>query len=183
MMDLNITRVMINTNGRRISRDDKLLEFLHQHRKRIEIYLQFDGFRPSTYLKLRGEDVAAEKLTALQRLNDAGVFTTLVATVARGINEDEVGDIVLHGLSLPRCAGVALQPMFGSGRVIDYDPCDRVTPTEIFPDWINKPRERSKPKTSYRFRARTAIAATSPISLRTGWASGGRCWPLSAGKS
>jgi 7,8-dihydro-6-hydroxymethylpterin dimethyltransferase len=32
---------------------------------------------------------------------------------------------------MPRCAGLAVQPMFGSGRVPAYDPLDRVTPTGI----------------------------------------------------
>jgi uncharacterized radical SAM superfamily Fe-S cluster-containing enzyme len=131
LLDLNITRIMINTNGRRIARDERFLQFLHRCRDRIEVYLQFDGFRPSTYLALRGEDVADEKLTALRRLNEAGLFTTLVATVTRGVNEDEVGNIIRLGLETPRCAGLALQPMFGSGRVPGYDPRDRATPTGV----------------------------------------------------
>ncbi len=131
LLDRNITRIMINTNGRRIARDNRFLQFLRDCRHRIEVYLQFDGLRPSTYEALRGEDVAREKLTALQRLNEAGIFTTLVATVARGINEDEVGEIVRLGLETPRCAGLALQPMFGSGRVPSYDPRDRTTPTGL----------------------------------------------------
>ncbi|HEY3779663.1 MAG TPA: radical SAM protein [Fimbriimonadaceae bacterium] len=131
VMDLNITRVMINTNGRRIAKDDSLLAFMQKHRDRIEVYLQFDGFRPSTYEALRSEDVANEKLTALNRLNQAGIYTTLVMTVNRGINEDEVGQVITHGLGIPKCAGVAIQPMFGSGRVMPFNPMNRVTPTGI----------------------------------------------------
>jgi len=131
LMQRNITRVMLNTNGRRIARDDRFLRFLEKHRDRIEVYLQFDGFRPETYAKLRGEDVSEEKRLALCRLNQAGVFTTLVATVAKGINDDEVGDILKLGLDTPRCAGLAIQPMFGSGRTVNYDPLDRTTPTGV----------------------------------------------------
>ncbi len=131
LLDRNITRILINTNGRRIARDDRFLDFLGQHRRKIEIYLQFDGLRPATYLALRNEDVAAEKLNALQRLNDAGVFTSLVATVKRGVNEDEIGDLVQLGLSTPRCSGLAIQPMFGSGRAPQYDPMNRTTPTGV----------------------------------------------------
>lgn len=131
LLDLNITRIMINTNGRRIARDDAFLAFLREQRKRVEVYLQFDGLRPATHLALRSEDVAQEKLSALHRLNQAGVYTTLVVTVRRGVNEDELGDIVQLGLATPRCAGVAVQPMFGSGRVLPYDPADRVTPTGV----------------------------------------------------
>ncbi|CAN5641975.1 radical SAM protein [soil metagenome] len=130
-MERPITRVLLNTNGRRIARDDEFLRFLAEHRDRIEVYLQFDGFRPSTHLALRGEDLTAEKELALQRLQKAGIWTTLVATVCKGVNEDEVGDILQLGLATPRCAGLAIQPMFGSGRVGPYDPQDRVTPTGV----------------------------------------------------
>ena len=49
-----VTRVMINTNGRRIARDERFLKFLHKNRDRVEVYLQYDGLRPSTHLALRG---------------------------------------------------------------------------------------------------------------------------------
>ena len=131
LMERNVTRVMLNTNGRRIARDDRFLRFLQEHRDRIEVYLQFDGFRASTYERLRGEDVSAEKQEALQRLAEAKVFHTLVATVCKGVNEDEVGEIIGLGLRTRRCAGVAIQPMFGSGRTPIYDPLDRATPTGV----------------------------------------------------
>jgi len=131
LLDLPITRIMINTNGRRIARDDSFLDFLREHRNRIEVYLQFDGLRPSTYSALRNEDVAAEKILALKRLDEAGVFITLVTTVRRGVNEDEIGEIVKLGLATPKCAGASIQPMFGSGRVLPYDPKSRSTPTGV----------------------------------------------------
>jgi uncharacterized radical SAM superfamily Fe-S cluster-containing enzyme len=131
LMERNITRVMLNTNGRRIARDDRFLKFLSHHRDRIEVYLQFDGLRAETHISLRGEDLTEEKPLALCRLNEAGVYATLVMTVCKGINEDEVGDVIQTGLQTPKCAGVAIQPMFGSGRVGFYDPLDRVTPTGV----------------------------------------------------
>jgi len=130
-MDKSITRVMLNTNGRRIARDDKFLKFLQEHRRRVEVYLQFDGFRGSTYEALRGEDVSEEKCLALKRLDDAGIFTTLVTTACKGVNDDELGEIMQLGLNTPRCAGMAIQPMFGSGRTPVYDPMDRLTPTGV----------------------------------------------------
>jgi uncharacterized radical SAM superfamily Fe-S cluster-containing enzyme len=131
LSELPITRILLNTNGRRIARDDKFLAFLHEHRDRLEIYLQFDGVRDTTYQQLRNEAVAREKLCALQRLSEAGLFTTLVMTVARGINEDEIGDVAMLGLETSRCAGLALQPMFGSGRALNFDAQSRATPTGV----------------------------------------------------
>ena len=131
MLLRNVTRIMLNTNGRRIARDDQFLEFLIKHRERIEVYLQFDGFRPTTYQSLRGEDVSEEKRLTLARLNQAMIFTTMVMTVTQGINDDEVGTVISLGLDTPYCAGLAIQPMFGSGRTSGYDPLDRVTPTGV----------------------------------------------------
>jgi hypothetical protein len=126
-----ITRVMLNTNGLRIASDDELLALLARHRRRVEVYLQFDGLRPSTHRALRGEDLGAMKLAALERLSGARVATTLVAAIARGVNEDEVGALIRLGLDTPYCTGLALQPLFGSGRALPFDPRDRVTPTGI----------------------------------------------------
>ena len=126
-----VTRVMINTNGRRIARDDRFLKFLQRNRDRVEIYLQYDGLRPSTHLALRGEDLTEEKRSALARLDSAGVFTTLVTTVEQGVNEDEVGDLLLMAIEVPRCSGLAIQPVFGSGRSRGVDGTSRVTPTGV----------------------------------------------------
>ncbi|MEO7453450.1 MAG: radical SAM protein [Fimbriimonadales bacterium] len=131
---LPITRVMINTNGRRIARDPSFLSFLPDYRDRIEIYLQYDGLEAEGSLKHRGEDVREEKAAVLAKLNDARIFTTLVTTVARGVNDHEVGAMLNLGLSTPYCAGIAFQPMFGSGRAIAFDPMSRSTPTGVIRD-------------------------------------------------
>lgn len=131
LLPLNITRIMLNTNGRLIAQDDSFLDFLRRHRSKVEAYLQYDGSRQATHLALRNEDVSAEKQLAMQRLNDAGVFFTLVSTVARGVNEEETGELLLRGMELPYCSGAALQPMFGSGRAPGFDPQDRTTPTGL----------------------------------------------------
>ena len=128
---LQITRVMINTNGRRLAKDDELIEQLRVRRQHLEVYLQMDGTRPEDFLALRGEDVWAEKKLALDRLEEAGIFTTLTMTVDRGVNEDRVGEVLMLGLNRPHCAGLAIQPVFGSGRRPDFDDRDRVTPTGV----------------------------------------------------
>ena len=90
----NVTRVVLNTNGIRIARDDRFLGELAKLRDRVEVYLQFDGFRESTHLYHRGEDLRAIKADAIRRLTDARIFTTLAMAVAKGVNEDEVGAVV-----------------------------------------------------------------------------------------
>src|SRR5258708_5524154 len=60
----NIRFVMINTNGKRIARDDRFLEQLDEVRPAL--YFQFDGFERDTYRIIRSEpDILEEKLSAL----------------------------------------------------------------------------------------------------------------------
>ncbi|MEP7040982.1 MAG: radical SAM protein, partial [Chloroflexota bacterium] len=49
-VERNVTRVLLNTNGIRITKDDKFLAALHKLRNRLEVYLQFDGFDLETHL-------------------------------------------------------------------------------------------------------------------------------------
>jgi hypothetical protein len=122
-----VTRVVLNTNGIRIARDDVFLDTLARLRDRVEVYLQFDGFRESTYRWHRGEDLREIKDAAIRRLTDARIFTTLAVAVAKGVNEDELGAIVDLAFATDYIAGVAVQPMFASGRANPIDPLDRAT--------------------------------------------------------
>jgi len=129
---LNITRILINTNGLELANSSGLQDLLKKHHQRVEIYLQFDGFREETHLKLRGKAGLAEaKQRVVSLLNDRRVFFTLVPTVVRGINENEIGAILAYGLKYPYCAGLAIQPSYISGRHPGLDPADRATPTDL----------------------------------------------------
>ena len=131
LSDRPVTRIMLNTNGRRLDRDDGLLEFLAEHREKVEVYLQFDGLTDDPYVHFRGEPIAEEKRRILGRLNDAQVFTTLVMTVQKGVNDHQLKDVLDFGMSIPYCAGIAFQPVFGSGRHAPFDAQDRITPTGV----------------------------------------------------
>src|SRR5204863_9432008 len=54
--------VMINSNGLRFAHDPEFLSAVAQHRQRLEVYLQFDGFDEAGCASLRGEPLAAVKL-------------------------------------------------------------------------------------------------------------------------
>ncbi|OYW18067.1 MAG: molybdenum cofactor biosynthesis protein MoaA, partial [Planctomycetales bacterium 12-60-4] len=108
--------IMVNTNGVRIAHDPGFIDRLAEHRKRIEVYLQFDGLRDSTYQALRGEPLAKLKQTAVEKLGKAGIRTILVTTLQAGVNGDEIGDIVRFGLDRQWITGVSFQPATYSGR-------------------------------------------------------------------
>ncbi|MGZ4241711.1 MAG: radical SAM protein [Actinomycetota bacterium] len=130
-MTRNIGRILLNTNGVRLARDDRLLSFLAAHNERLEVYLQFDGFKEASSLHHRGRDLRAIKHRVLERLSDAEVFTTLVMAAQLDVNDDEIGAVVRYALDTPFVSGVAVQPVFGSGRGTPIDPRDRLTCTGV----------------------------------------------------
>ena len=125
----NIVRTLVNTNGVLIARDDALIEVLKRHRDRVEVYLQFDGHRAESSRHHRGGDLTALKERAIERLSQAGIFTTLTMTAALGVNDDEIGDVVMRALNTPYIGGVSIQPVFGSGRSQPVNPTERLTNT------------------------------------------------------
>ncbi|GAA2772508.1 radical SAM protein [Mycolicibacterium pallens] len=126
-----ITRILINSNGIRIAGDDDLLDLLTQHRERVEVYLQYDGLTEIAHRHHRGGDLRSMKQLALQRLSQREIFTTLVMTVALGVNDDEIGDMVQLALDTPYVGGISIQPQFGSGRSGRIDPLNRLTHTGV----------------------------------------------------
>jgi uncharacterized radical SAM superfamily Fe-S cluster-containing enzyme len=127
--DRQVTRVVLNTNGIRIARDDRFLAELASLRDRVEVYLQFDGFELDTHLYHRGEDLREVKQLAIERLTGERIFTTLAMAVAKGVNDHEVGAVVEYAFATDYIAGVAVQPMFTAGRANAIDPMDRSTTT------------------------------------------------------
>jgi 7,8-dihydro-6-hydroxymethylpterin dimethyltransferase len=126
-----VVRILVNTNGVRVARDDALLELLRRHRERVEVYLQFDGVSERASRHHRGGDLRALKEAAVRRLSEAGVFTTLTMTAALGVNDGEIGDVVRLALATPYVGGVSIQPVFGSGRATPIDALDRLTHTGV----------------------------------------------------
>jgi uncharacterized radical SAM superfamily Fe-S cluster-containing enzyme len=128
--DRGIPHVMLNTNGKRIARDDRFLAELSTLRP--SIYLQFDGFEADTHRIIRGEpDLLTEKLHALDRLVTAGCDVILVPAIERGVNEQEVGQIVRFGLDHPAVRGINFQPAFHAGRHGPHDPLHRMTIPDV----------------------------------------------------
>ena len=125
--------VMVNTNGIRLAHDAALVAALARHGGKLEVYLQFDGFKHTTSMTLRGERLLDVKLRAIEALAAAGVRVTLVAAVQAGVNDDELGAIVRFGLERPWITGVSLQPATYTGRHVLAERLERRT---TFPDCI-----------------------------------------------
>ncbi|MEA2827524.1 MAG: 7,8-dihydro-6-hydroxymethylpterin dimethyltransferase [Actinomycetota bacterium] len=164
ILERDVTRILINTNGMRLAHDDALLAALAHRRDRVEVYLQFDGFRAATHRHHRGADVGAVKRKVVERLGQAEIFTTLTMTAALGVNDDEIGDVVRFALDTPYVGGVSIQPQFGSGRSGAIDPLDRLTHTGVL--------ARLGPQTGgvFGWRDMTALPCSHPHCCSIGYA-------------
>ena len=126
----DIRFIMINTNGKRIARDDRFLRELEAVRP--SLYFQFDGFERETYRAIRGEPgILDEKLRALDRLAQIGLDVTIVPAIERGVNEHEIGQIIEFAIEHPAIRGITFQPAFHAGRHAPHDPMKRITIPEI----------------------------------------------------
>jgi hypothetical protein len=83
-------------------------------------------------MDLRGADLRRVRDQALDKLNALGISTTLVMTVKRGVNDDEIGEVIRFATQQPCVRGVTLQPVQNAGRVEAYDAAKhRLTVSEI----------------------------------------------------
>jgi uncharacterized radical SAM superfamily Fe-S cluster-containing enzyme len=127
-----IRHLMVNTNGVRIARDGEFAKRLADYKPLFEIYLQFDSLHARPLEILRGGDLRDIRMKALERLNELNLSTTLVVTLQRGVNDDEIGEIIDFALRQPCVRGVTLQPVQVAGRVDGYDDAaNRLTLSEV----------------------------------------------------
>ena len=124
-----IKYVMLNTNGVRIAQEPEFVKQLAQIG--VSVYLQFDGFSTNTFKTIRGLDLSNVKRLAVENLSRFNVGTVLVSTVQRGVNEDEMGQVVDYAMETPIIRGVVFQPTFYTGRHPGFDPMNRVTLPDV----------------------------------------------------
>ena len=113
---------LMNTNGVKLAKDDEFLAEIGKRARRgnFQLYLQFDGLQDAGQKELRGADLRKLKQEVMERCEAEQIPVTLATTV----NEDNLPhlwDIVEFGLKYKVCRGVAMQPMFLSGRNPDHE--------------------------------------------------------------
>jgi len=127
-----IRHIMLNTNGIRIARDKAFVDELAALKPGFEVYLQFDSMKRDALENIRGADLRKVREQALANLEEAGISTTLVCVIKKGVNDSEIGDIVRHALTFKCVRGVTLQPVQDAGRNLNFDKNrDRMLLTDI----------------------------------------------------
>ncbi|HEY2444262.1 MAG TPA: radical SAM protein [Rhizomicrobium sp.] len=127
-----IRHIMLNTNGIRIATDKAFVDELAGLKPGFEVYLQFDSLRRDALVNIRGADLRKVRAQALTHLEAAGISTTLVCVMKKGVNDDEIGDIVRHALTYSCVRGITFQPVQDAGRNLAFDKNrDRMLLTDI----------------------------------------------------
>ncbi|MEN0063910.1 MAG: radical SAM protein [Myxococcota bacterium] len=131
-LERGVRQVYINTNGIKLA-NRGFVERLAAHGDRVSVYLQFDGLKPSTLDLLRGRrSLVDTKQQALAHCEAVGLNTVPVVTLANGINDDELGDILEVALAHPRAVQkVMIQPAMYSGRYDNPRLVERLTVADV----------------------------------------------------
>lgn len=117
----------LNTNGLRLAREPGYAESL-KNAGLNTVFLQFDGVTDDVYLALRGRGLMKEKEASIANCAAAGLGIVLVPVIARGVNEEQVGEVLRYGLAhAPAVRGVHFQPISYFGRCALKRPAKPIT--------------------------------------------------------
>ena len=145
--------IQINTNGRRLALEDGYAKKLKAAGTTV-IFLQFDGTEDRIYEALRGEPLLEIKKRAVANCRKAGIPVTLVPTVVKDVNLNNLGammDYLLENADVVK--GIHFQPVSFFGRYpdtlstdgkkhIDFE--NRVTMFDIMHELENQTGRRFK---------------------------------------
>lgn len=109
-----ILRVSVSTNGLTLLRDPDLLRYLAE--RNVVISLQFDGLDDGIYRRLRGRPLLGEKMRLIDRVGRLDAPMSLTVTIASGINDAHLGEIVELFFERSFILSTMFQPAAYTGR-------------------------------------------------------------------
>lgn len=113
--------IQINSNGKRIAEEDGYAKTLADAGASV-IFMQFDGTDDDIYMKLRGQALFETKVKAIRNCEKAGLAVTLVPTIVKGVNDQNIGemmDFLVDNVNVVK--GIHFQPASFFGRYPDGD--------------------------------------------------------------
>ncbi len=116
--ELGFIETLVNTNGIRMSKSVEYFQELIDAGLDA-VYLQFDGTTPETYKKVRGANIWPVKKKFIENARACGFKgVMLVPTVARGVNDHEIGNILDFAReNKDVVSGIVYQPVSLCGRI------------------------------------------------------------------
>lgn len=109
-----IGRITMNSNGLRLASDEGFCQALAE--LGVYVVLSFDTFQPERALRIHGRDVTRQKQQALENLQRFGIGTTLLNVMIRGLNDDEIGEIIRLAKTHSVVRSVTVQTMTFTGK-------------------------------------------------------------------
>lgn len=110
-----IGMVSVSTNGLALAGNEDLLRELI--RRNVVISLQFDGFAADTWQALRGQGgLAPVKIKLIEKILALGGKLSLTVTLAKNVNEAELGRILQLFFSHEQILSLMIQPLAHTGR-------------------------------------------------------------------
>jgi 7,8-dihydro-6-hydroxymethylpterin dimethyltransferase len=124
--------VQLNSNGIRLGNDKQYVRKLAEAGLSF-VFMQFDGTNDQIFEALRGKPLLEIKRKAIDNCAAYNIGVTLVPTIVRDINIQNIGDILRFAISQsPKVRGVHFQPVTFIGRMPEYPKDnDRITLDEL----------------------------------------------------
>jgi uncharacterized radical SAM superfamily Fe-S cluster-containing enzyme len=131
---LEISRVSISTNGLKCATDYAFCEELAK--RGAYVNLQLDALDLGGLQTLRGPgDHTKARTKTLQNLERAGVRTTIVSTVAKGVNDQQIGECVRLLFDNDFILSLMFQPAaftgYGGRHFLPHDPLNTLTIPDV----------------------------------------------------
>ena len=124
----------VATNGIRFAKDKDFLKRCVDAGLKV-VYLQFDGVTKEPYLKARGADILHLKKQVIANCREIGFYggVLLIPTVAKGVNDHEIGLILDYAIeNNDVVVGVFYQPVALCGRIDEQQRLDlRITSSHV----------------------------------------------------
>jgi uncharacterized radical SAM superfamily Fe-S cluster-containing enzyme len=114
--DVGYFCVQCASNGIRFAQEPEFCQEAKRAGLRL-VYLQFDGVSNEAHAHRKVGNLFDVKLRAIENLHAAGIDVVLVVTVVRGVNDDQVGQVVQFAIdNADKITVVSFQPVSFTGR-------------------------------------------------------------------
>ena len=112
-----VRHLMLNTNGIRIAEDEDFVKALKKLGAGFEVYLQFDSLDAEVLRDIRARDMREVRHKALAMLEKHHISTTIVSVIKKGLNDQEIPQILEFSRKYRCIRGVVFQPVQEAGRI------------------------------------------------------------------
>lgn len=139
-----IKKVYLPTNGLLLRKNDAF-QRLARHKAKLMVLLQFDGTSDASDAQLRAATPGKVRREIVSRFGELGVFMQLTMTLARDVNDEEIGGVLDLAMDHDHVKVVALQPATYSGRYgLDASPTERLTLSDVVKAVARQSRRRTR---------------------------------------